>query len=135
MKPNDDRDPFRGLAAPRAPSDLRRRVLNAATNATKPAEPQTIWDRIWENPVFGRSWVTLTLGLLVAHAGLTLVSESSDTASELRSAERKQAREVRELLDLPVVEISPRAAALALGGRSRPKKELRPDGSNPLSRS
>lgn len=130
MKPENDRDLFRGMRAPRTPSDLRQRVLRAATGALESEEPQTIWDRIWESRAVGRSWATVTLGLLVAHAGLALVSDSSDSASDLRSVERRQAREVRQLLDLPAVEISPRAAAVALGGRSRPKKPNGPDESN-----
>jgi hypothetical protein len=135
MKPENDRDPFRGMRAPRAPSDLRQRVLHAATDALELEEPQTIWDRIWESRAAGRSWATLTLALLVAHVGLALVTDPANSARDLRSAERRHAREVRKILDLPAVEISPRAAALALGGRSRPRKEPRPDGSNPSSRS
>jgi hypothetical protein len=77
----------------------------------------------------------VTLGLLIAHAGLALVTDTLYSACVLRSADRRHAREVRRILDLPAVEISPRAAALALGGRSRAKKATRPDGPNPSSRS
>jgi len=120
MKPKNDRDLFQGMRAPHAPSDLRQRVLRAATDALETTEPQTIWDRVWESRALGRSWATVTLGLLLAHAGLAALSNSPDSAADRRSVERRQAREVYQLLDLPTVEISPRAAALALGGRSRP---------------
>ena len=135
MKSKNDRDLFRGQRVPRAPAELRQRVLRAATDAMTPDEPQSIWDRIWESRALGRSWATVTLGLLVAHAALALVSDSPDSTGDLRSVERRHAREVRQMLDLPDVEISPSAAALALGGRSRSKRPTKPGGSNPPSRS
>jgi len=135
MRPKNDRDLFGGQRVPRAPADLRQRVLRAATDAMTREEPPSIWDRIWESRALGRSWATVTLGLLVAHAALALLSDSPDSAGDLRSVERRHAREVRRMLDLPAVEISPSAAALALGGRSRSEKPTTTGGSNPPSRS
>jgi hypothetical protein len=132
MKPENDRDPFRGMRPPRTPSDLRQRVLSAATDALAAEERRTVWDRIWESRAAGRTWATVTLGLLVAHAGLSLMTGTPGSPRDSRAAERRQ---VRKQLDLPVVEISPRAAALALGGSSRANREPRPDGSDPASRS
>lgn len=135
MKTENDRDSFRGMRPPRAPSDLRQRVLRAATDTLELEPSQTIWDRMWESRMVGRSWATATLGLLLAHAWMAVLSDAPQSVEDLRSVERRQAREVRELLELPTVEISTRAAGLALGGRSRPRNEPRPGGSNPPSRS
>jgi hypothetical protein len=134
MNPNHERERFRGLRVPRAPADLRQRVLRAVAEAMEQEDPMTIWERVWESRALGRAWVSVTLALLVAHAGLTLISRTPAGRGDPRSVDRRLARETRELLDLPAVEISPRAAALVLGGSSRPEKTPRPDGSRPSGR-
>jgi hypothetical protein len=135
MNSRKDRDLLEGLQVPRAPADLEQRVLGAAADAIERDEPPTIWDRLWESRALRLAWASATLGLLLAHAGLALVSRSPESAGDLRSVDRRQAREIHELLALPVVEISPRAEALAMGSR-RPSAKTRPsDGSRSADRS
>ena len=130
-----NRDPLQGLGAPRVPADLERRVLDAARNAEQGVANATVWDRLWESRTIRRAWVSATLGLLLAHAGMSLFSDSPQSADELRSVDRRQARELRETLALPVVEISPRAEAIALGARRPSATRRRSDASRPTDRS
>jgi hypothetical protein len=81
------------------------------------------------------AWVCSTVALLLAHAGVTVVSRSSKPIRDPRSVERQHVRETREAVALPVVDISPRAAALALGAGPRTSRTRTSAGPTPADRS
>jgi hypothetical protein len=58
------KDPFAGLARPRAPEELREQALRAAREAMN-APPVTLWERIWESPA-ARLALAASLAVLVA---------------------------------------------------------------------
>ena len=72
-----------------------------------------VWDRLWESRPLRAAWAATTLGLLVTHVALSVTPESRRPAANVAS--REQADELRELLALPTVEISPRAQRMAMG--------------------
>lgn len=136
MNAKNEHEAFREMRLPELPADHKQRVLQRAAEAMQLREPRSIWDRIWESRLLSRAWAAVTLGLLVVHAGLGLVSRSPASGEEHGSAERRQTREIRKMLNsLPAVEISPRAASLALGYRAESKRNRSSDGSRPAARS
>ena len=131
MKPDKHSDLLEGLRVPRAPAELERRVLDAASAASDRSTMRpTIWDRLWESRPLRVAWGLATLGLLLAHAGLSLAPDASRPGNNARAADRRQAREIRELLALPRVEISPRAEARFLVTKPRSETTAAPDSSD-----
>ena len=105
MEPNQ----FSGLRVPRVPPGLRERALRGASTDDAPG----VWDRLWESRPLRLAWILTCSALLLAHAALSLSPE--DSHENGRAAMRDQNREVRRMLALPRIEISPRARALTMG--------------------
>ena len=78
-----------------------------------------IWDRLWDSRPLRAAWAATTLGLLGTHVVLSVTPESRRFAASVAS--REQAEELRELLALPTVEISPRAQRMAMGASDEVK--------------
>ena len=129
MKQDKQSDLFEGLRVPHAPAELERRVLSAAAASDRTDPSPTIWDRLWESRPLRVAWGLATLALLLANAGLSLPTNAPRSEGDTRTADRRQAREVRELLALPQVEISPRAEARFLQTTPRPEPTEAPDSS------
>ena len=127
MRPDEHSDLFEGLRVPHAPAELAQRVLDAAAECDRALPRPTIWDRLWESRPLRVAWALATLGLLLAHAGLSVTSDLPRSGEDPRVADRRQAREIRELLALPEVEISPRAEASVLGTEPRSEPTRAPD--------
>ena len=129
MKRDKHGDLFEGLRVPRVSAELERRVLDAATRSDRRIPIPTIWDRLWESRPLRVAWGMATLGLLLANVGLSLPTSAPRSEGNMRTADRRQAREIHELLALPQVEISPRAEARFFGTRPRPEPTEAPDSS------
>jgi hypothetical protein len=119
MNQNRDRDPLRGLRVPGAPEELRRRALQAA-QATSPEIPaSSIWDRLWEDRRLRRAWSTAVALLLAGHALVGLLPSPGPSPPPTSGERSPGIGELREVLELPPLEISPRAETLVMGA-SRP---------------
>ena len=117
MNRPDEPNPLTGLRVPAAPEALADRVLCAANQARQPFAVPSIWDRLWNSRPLRLAWAVALLVLLAIHTGLSLFPDSSLSST---ASPRADSRELRALLALPRVEISPRAEALAMGGGSKP---------------
>jgi hypothetical protein len=128
-----DRNPLSGLRARGAPRHLKRSVLNAAGETLRvkndgESAPDA-WDRLWESRPLRAAWAATTLGLLVTHVALSVTPEPRRSAASVAS--REQIDELRELLALPTIEISPRAQRMAMGASApEPTPEHSNDSNN-----
>lgn len=111
---------FSGLRVPKAPDDLRERLLLEAGRALRAesAGRASLWERICTNRALRLAWVATTFVLLAAHVVLSL--GTGDGRPLRRGTDRTydQSKTVRELLALPTVDISPGAAAMSLEASS-----------------
>ena len=115
-------DPLAGLRPPRAPRELESSVLAAASRALD-EPPPTIWNRLWSSRPLRLGWSVATLVLLLAHLGLSVAPFGSPGSRQARSMPGNALRELNDILDVPAVEISPRAEALCFGRSSKKKNE------------
>lgn len=99
-----------GLNVPRAPAALKQRVLQAATSLE--AQPQSIWDRLWQSRLLRVAWTVTTAGLLLANVWLS-VSRPRSTARDVAGA-REQIERLREDLGLTEFAVTPRAEAMVM---------------------
>lgn len=118
MNERDDRELFSHLRSPRLPADLKQPVLHGAIRALGEDTPPRVWDRLWESRTLRAAWVVVTMGLIVAHVAISVSPGSARRPSGTETA-RGQMEDLRGVLDLPSVEISPRAEALVMGRRAR----------------
>ena len=72
MTQDDRKEIFGALRAPRAPEELKNRVLNAAATALDERSERTLWEVLWESRAARLAWAGATLVLIVAHVGLSL---------------------------------------------------------------
>ena len=114
------RDPLNGFRAPRAPEALRQRVLSAAAEALSAESVPGVWARLWASRPLRAAWAVTTLGPLLAHAALSVAPGS--TPPRQLAGSRDGAEELRELLALPNVEISPRAERMSMIEPEKPKE-------------
>ena len=119
-------DPLAGFDSPRAPSDLAARTLAAANRALQSPGPVAIWDRVWSSVPLRVAWGVTTFALLLAHLGLSVTPSELPRTAISSAPTPRDSTELGELLRLPSVDISPRAAALCLGSSSKPKNRDRP---------
>lgn len=113
MTQDDRKEIFGTLRAPRAPEELKNRVLNAAATALDERSERTLWDLLWGSRVARVAWAGTTLALIAAHVGLSLPAGSRPSVE--RSSARGQLEQLVDELDLPSVEITPRAEARVMG--------------------
>jgi hypothetical protein len=111
-------DPLQGHRVPAPPAQLERRVLDAATTALRDGPRTVLWNRLWASRPLRLAWALAVIGLLGAHAAMSL-GLPDPPSNTSRLTDRTPSSELREELALPMVEISPRAEALAMGRRSR----------------
>ena len=123
MSNKQHRDPLSDFRAPGVPGHLKRSVLDAA-GETLAAESETgVWDRLWDSRPLRAAWAVTTLGLLVAHVTLSVTPDRGRSAASVASQEeQREAEELRELLALPTIEISPRAERMAMGTNDKEVK-------------
>jgi len=117
----DGEPTFGGLRPPRVPGDLERRVLDAAGQVfDDPARP-TLWDRLWTSTPLRAAWAVTTGALMVAHVVLSLPDHPPTRPdSSATSVDATVPDDLRDVIRLPQLEISPRAARLCLGPSRRP---------------
>lgn len=113
MTRRHDIDPLDGLRVPGPPVSLERQVLTAAAAALRHGTRATVWDRLWQSRPLRVAWTVAVVGLLSAHAAMTF-SPSRPGRAVPGATGRPPSAELRELIALPSVEISPRAEAIAL---------------------
>ena len=112
MRQDDDNDVFGPFRVPGTPDGLKHRVIEAASEALRqPARPTT-WDLLWESRPLRAAWGVAILGLLVAHVLISLPTSGTPTAGATTG--RGQLENLRDELDLPSVEVTPRAEALIM---------------------
>jgi len=121
MKQNDGQEIFGAFRAPRVPEDLKRKILDAGGEAIDRPSDTTLWDVLWESRVARAAWIATTLILIVAHIGISFPADSRLFAD--RANERNQMDELKDELDLPSVEISPRAEARVMGATPSAARE------------
>ena len=119
---SDRHDPLAGLRPPGAPGELATAVLTAATRALQEPSP-TIWNRLWTSRPLRLGWSVATVALVLAHLGVSVAPFGSPGSRQARGATGNALRELNDVLDLPAVEISPRAEALCFGNSARKKNE------------
>ena len=115
-------DPLPGLRPPRAPEELATTVLSAAKRALHEPAP-TIWNRLWTSRPLRLGWSVATLALVLAHLGLSVAPFGSPDSRQARGATGSTSRELGDVLNVPAIEISPRAEALCFGRSSKKKNE------------
>ena len=120
MSNKQHRDPLSGFRAPGVPGHLKRSVLDAAGEILAAESETGVWDRLWDSRPLRAAWAVTTLGLLVAHATLSVTPDRARSAASVASQE--EAEELRELLALPTIEISPRAERVAMGTNDKEVK-------------
>lgn len=117
-KKTDLPEPLTGLRAPGAPARLAARVLEAAREPLRDADLPRVWDRVWDSRALRAAWAATTLVLALAHVALSVAPGGGRSSPAV--AERDRADELREVLELPTVEISPRAERIAMGAALPP---------------
>ena len=88
MNKRQPHDPLSGLRVPRAPSELRERVLRAAGRVEG---SRGIWDRLWESRPLRLAWAVTTIGLLLANAALSLAPGPSPQTNRASMREQEMA--------------------------------------------
>lgn len=129
MKQTNGREILGAFRTPRAPQDLRRRVLDAGGEAIDRPPETTIWDALWESRVARAAWVVATLALIAAHIGISFPEDSRVAAT--RAPTRNQMDDLRGELDLPSFEISRTAEARVMGVSPSRESESRNDPDDP----
>ena len=119
MKQND---PFAGLRVPRVPEELKARTMRAARAAL--SSRPTIWDRLWESRPLRAGWVVATIGLIVANVVISVAPDETSGGDAFATSRRDQIDEIRDVIGLPTIEISPRAEAFVFE-ESTSKEETR----------
>jgi hypothetical protein len=137
MRNLDDPDPFEGMRAPRAPSDLSPRVLTAARRALAARARKTIWDRWWESRPLRLAWGVACLVLVLGHLLISAFPNPTDSPARSVRARRGETEGLRGVLSMPSLGISARAEALVFGSAilsDEPEQSDEPVVSEPGSR-
>ncbi len=121
MNRNDERDVFTTLGAPRAPDNLKQRVLDAASEALKAAPGWSLWDLLWESRPLRVTWAVAIVGLVVANIVISFPATPQPRAKT--ATLRGEFKDLQRELDLPSVEVGPRAEALVMGPLRSPTNE------------
>lgn len=139
-EPNGKEPLFPGLEVPGPPDDLRRQVLDRATNAMGAEPRRDPWARLWESRPARLAWAASILALVAGHVLLPTGNGTAPQGTRLArgdSPARVQAKatrtdgdyrdELSAIADLPKLSLEgrPMAAPVDLDGAGRtvPAKE------------
>lgn len=121
MNRNEERDVLTMFGVPQAPNNLKQRVLEAASEALKEAPGPSLWDFLWESRPLRVTWGVVIVGLVVANVVISFPATPQPRA-EIATI-RGEFKDLRKELDLPSVEVGPRAEALVMGPLRDPMNE------------
>ncbi len=127
MTQDDRKEIFGTLRVARAPEELKQQALDAAATALDERSERTLWDLLWESRAARVAWAGTTLALIAAHVGLSLPAGSRVDDG---AAARGQLEQLIDELDLPSVDISPRAEARVMGPPSPAARRPEPNDDN-----
>jgi len=100
------------LSAP--PPELRKKTLDAATEALFTPSTPNLWIRIFESRPLRLAWATTVVGLLLAHALLSIPPRPFtpfQPGIPLHRASRMADEEIQAIADLPRLDLEVRSLA------------------------
>ena len=109
-----NRKPLSDYRTPRLPGRLESRVIAAAGEALRNDAEPSAWDRIFESRPLRAAWGAIATILVAAHVALTLMP-GSDRSLDDAIAGNSAAEQLREVIELPSIVISPNAERITMG--------------------